>query len=189
MSARLRPLLPADDAALAGVIREVMPEFGADCPGTALHDPEVSAMRAAYPGGRAQYFVVDEAGAVLGGAGFAPLECGEPDVCELRKMYLLPQARGRGLGRALLTRCLAAAAAAGFRRCYLETLDGMRQARSLYESAGFTALSSPLGCTGHHACDTNGCYDETSRYTIVNPVPQVNIPPFGSICENWTIGN
>lgn len=152
--ARLRPLQPDDDAALAGVIREVMPEFGADRPGTALSDPEVGAMSAAYPGGRAQYFVVDEEGAVLGGAGFAPLAGSEPDVCELRKMYLLPQARGRGLGRALLERCLESAAAAGYRRCYLETLEGMRRARGLYESAGFTALSSPLGCTGHYACDT-----------------------------------
>lgn len=153
--ARLRRLKPDDDAALAGVIRQVMPEFGADRPGTALHDPEVEAMSAAYSGGRAQYFVVvDEEGAVLGGAGFAPLTGSEPDVCELRKMYLLPQARGRGLGRALLERCLEQAAAAGFRRCYLETLETMHRARALYESAGFTPLSSPLGCTGHYACDT-----------------------------------
>ena len=43
--------------ALAAVIREVMPEFGADGPGTALHDPEIAAMSAAYADPKSRYFV------------------------------------------------------------------------------------------------------------------------------------
>ncbi|MEZ6184936.1 MAG: GNAT family N-acetyltransferase [Planctomycetota bacterium] len=150
----LRPVRAEDDAALAAVIRAVMPEFGASGPGTALHDPEVDALSAAYPGGRAQYFVALDGARVLGGAGFGPLIGAGPAVCELRKMYLLPAGRGRGLGRALLARCLEAARAAGYRRCYLETLDGMQRARALYEAAGFEQLCAPEGATGHFACDT-----------------------------------
>ena len=94
-----RPIRPEDDAAMAAVIRAVMPEFGADGPGFAIHDPEVDHMSAAYAGPGAAYFVVvDATGQVVGGAGVAPLEGGEPGVCELRKMYFLPAARGQGRG-------------------------------------------------------------------------------------------
>ena len=82
----LRPITAADDAAVAGIIRTVMPEFGANGPGFAIHDPEVSAMSAAYDRPGAAYFVVEVAGRVLGGGGVAPLDGGPDGVCELRKM-------------------------------------------------------------------------------------------------------
>ncbi len=151
---RFRPLEPRDDAAVAAVIRTVMPEFGADGPGFALHDPEVDHMSRAYAIPGAAYFVVvDEADRVLGGAGVAALEGGEPGVCELRKMYFLPEARGKGLGEALLRHCLRVAADLGYRTCYLETLTGMDQALKLYGRLGFRPLGAPMGRTGHGGCD------------------------------------
>jgi putative acetyltransferase len=75
------------------------------------------------------------------------------EYCELRKMYFLPAARGRGVGATLLRRLLAEAAASGFARCYLETLASMTRARALYEAAGFRAIAAPLGATGHFGCD------------------------------------
>jgi putative acetyltransferase len=89
----------------------------------------------------------------VGGGGVAPLEHGEPDVCELRKMYFLPEARGFGAGRAMITRCLDTARELGFKRCYLETLTGMDAAQALYRKQGFTPLCAPMGSTGHHGCD------------------------------------
>ena len=44
----IRPIEPRDDADMAAVIRHVMPEFGADGPGFAIHDPEVDGLSAAY---------------------------------------------------------------------------------------------------------------------------------------------
>ena len=149
----IRPIEPRDDAAMAAIIRTVMPEFGADGPGFAIHDAEVGAMHAAYARPRCAYFVVERAGVVIGGGGIAPLENGEPDVCELRKMYFLPAARGIGAGSAMMQRCLDAARAAGFRRCYIETLTGMDAAQALYKRAGFSPLCAPMGGTGHHGCD------------------------------------
>jgi len=149
-----RPIRPQDDAAMAAVIRAVMPEFGADGPGFAIHDPEVDHLSAAYTVPGAAYFVVvDEAGAVLGGGGVAALEGGEAGVCELRKMYFLPAARGQGLGEALLRHCLKVARDLGYRTCYLETLTGMDQAIRLYQKLGFKPLCAPLGHTGHGGCD------------------------------------
>jgi putative acetyltransferase len=149
----LRPIAAADDAAMAAVIRDVMPEFGASGPGFAINDPEVDHLSAAYADARSAYFVVETAGRVVGGAGIAPLAGADASTCELRKMYLLPEARGHGAGRLLLARCLQEARRLGYRRCYLETLTGMDAAMHLYAQAGFKALCAPLGATGHFACD------------------------------------
>lgn len=152
-SFRIRPIEPSDNAAIAAIIRTVMPEFGADGPGFAIHDAEVDTMYQAYAQPRSSYFVVERDGMVLGGGGVAPLEGAEPDVCELRKMYFLPAARGIGAGSAMMQRCLDAARTHGFRRCYLETLTGMDAAQALYKRSGFTPLCAPMGGTGHHGCD------------------------------------
>ncbi len=154
MSLSVRHIELRDDAGVAHVIRTVMPELGASGPGFAIVDPEVDAMHAAYSGPTQAYFVVVTADdAVVGGAGVAPLAGGEAGVCELRKMYILSSARGGGIGRQLLTRCLDEARALGFTRCYLETLTGMNAAMHLYESFGFARLDGPMGATGHFGCN------------------------------------
>ena len=55
-------------------------------------------------------------------------------------MYVAEDARGRGLGRALLDRALAWAREHGYRYVHLDTTDAMVAARALYESAGFRAV-------------------------------------------------
>lgn len=149
----IRPIQPRDNAAVARIIRTVMPEFGADGPGFAIHDAEVDSMYESYARPRSAYFVVERDGEVIGGGGIAPLEGGDADVCELRKMYFLPEARGIGAGSAMMLRCLDAAREHGFRRCYLETLTGMDAAQALYRRHGFQAICAPMGGTGHFSCD------------------------------------
>jgi putative acetyltransferase len=158
----IRPIRDLDRAAVASLIRTVMPEFGAKGPGFAINDPEVDDMPEAYAAPRSAYFVVtrrSEAGArkgdiVVGGGGYAPLIGGDADTCELRKMYFLPEVRGLGIGQEVLEKCLAGAARARFRRMYLETLDAMTQARALYTRNGFAPLDRPLGDTGHFGCNS-----------------------------------
>jgi putative acetyltransferase len=149
----IRPITAADDAAVAAVIRTVMPEFGARGPGFAINDPEVDHMSRAYDRPGAAYFVVEAESRILGGGGIAPLDGGPADTCELRKMYFLPAARGRGAGRALLERCVATARDAGYARCYLETLTGMDAAQHLYQKLGFRPLPAQMGATGHFGCN------------------------------------
>lgn len=152
---RLRAITPADDAAIAAVIRDVMTEHRCTGAGFAIHDPEVDAMSRAYASSHARYVVVELDGAVVGGGGFAPLAGSDAAAatCELRKMYFRPLARGRGIGRALLERLLDEMRVAGYRRCYLETTSWMDAARKLYLAAGFAPLCAPEGATGHHGCD------------------------------------
>jgi putative acetyltransferase len=149
----LRPIAADDDVAVAAVMRTVMPEFGACGAGFTLDDPEVDRMSAAYAEPRSAYFVIERDGRVLGGGGVAPLAGADETVCELRKMYFLPELRGHGQGRRLLQHCLEVARQLGYRRCYLETLTGMEAAMRLYAQAGFKPLCGPLGSTGHSGCD------------------------------------
>jgi putative acetyltransferase len=144
---------PGDDAAVASIIRTVMPEFGACGEGFAIHDAEVDTMHAAYSAPRTAYFVLRKGGRVVGGAGVAPLAGGAPGTCELRKMYLLEDARGFGQGQRLLELCLDEARRLGFETCYLETTTAMHQAQRLYRKMGFRSLDGPRGKTGHHGCD------------------------------------
>ncbi|MEF9977122.1 MAG: GNAT family N-acetyltransferase [Thermomonas sp.] len=150
----IRPIKQDDDAAMAAIIRTVMPEFGANGAGFAINDPEVDWMSRAYAEPRHAYFVVEREGIVLGGAGVAPLAGDDGDTCELRKMYFLPEARGIGAGAAMMAVCLEAARGFGFRQCYLETLTGMNAAMRLYERSGFQRIDGPMGATGHGGCNT-----------------------------------
>jgi putative acetyltransferase len=150
----IRPIEARDDAAIAAIIRRVMPEFGASGCGFAINDPEVDWMHRAYAAPRCAYFVVERDGVLEGGGGIAPLEGGDADTCELRKMYFLPGLRGLGAGAALMQRCLDAARGFGFRYCYLETLTGMDAAMRLYERSGFRRIDAAMGATGHGGCNT-----------------------------------
>jgi len=149
----LRPLEPKDNPAVRDIIRTVMPEFGASGQGFAIHDQEVENMYAAYSQPRCSYFVWEEDGKIFGGGGVAPLQGGDPETCELKKMYFLPEGRGKGLGQSILSECLKSAKALGFKYCYLETFNTMTSAMKLYEKNGFQKIPGPCGSTGHFSCD------------------------------------
>jgi putative acetyltransferase len=149
----VRALEHNDNSAIRSVIRTVMPEFGASGQGFAIHDAEVEDMFSAYTQKGYAYFVYEEAGKILGGGGIGPLQGGDANTCELKKMYFLQDGRGKGLGQKVLSVCLNAAKDLGYTTCYLETFNTMHQAMKLYERNGFKKISGPCGNTGHFACD------------------------------------
>jgi len=150
---QIRLIRKSDERAVERLIRRVMPEFGVGEPGSANPDAEVANMYRAYHRPGSRYWVVTDGKKMLGGGGIAPLAGGPVRTCELRKMYFLPELRGLGLGQVLIERCLEAARGLGYRRCYLETLKTMLQARRLYRKNGFRPLVRPIGCAGHSGCD------------------------------------
>ena len=150
---QIRRISPGDNQAVADIIRKVMPEFGAGGAGFAIHDREVDDMYNAYSLPRSAYYVCEDNGKLVGGGGVAPLAGGPDDTCELKKMYFLPEGRGKGLGHELLKRCLDSAREMDYPYCYLETFNTMKNAMALYERSGFTRIAGPLGNTGHFACD------------------------------------
>lgn len=152
MNTIIRKIEPADNAAVAKVIRNVLIEHNVPKVGTAYADASLDCMFETYSSGKSAYFVIESEGKITGGAGIAPLENGPADTCELQKMYFLPQARGTGLGTLMMQACLAFAGEAGFSRCYLETMPYMLDAQKLYKKSGFDYLDAPMGNTGHTSC-------------------------------------
>lgn len=152
MDAIIRKIQPADDAAVAKVIRNVLIEHNVPKVGTAYADASLDRMYETYNKNGSAYFVIEESGTIIGCAGIAHLDGGEAGVCELQKMYFLPQARGRGLGTAMMQQCLAFAKESGYTHCYLETMPYMLAAQKLYKQSGFDYIDTPMGCTGHTSC-------------------------------------
>lgn len=149
----IREVKEEDNPALGAVIRQVLIDIGVPKVGTAYADPELDFMFQAYQKVRSAYFVIEEEGVVLGGAGIAPLAGEDPSICELQKMYFLSQARGKGLGQKMINHCLAYAKMQSFELCYLETLPYMKAAQKLYLKTGFDYIEGPMGNTGHTSCN------------------------------------
>ncbi len=149
---KIREIQPKDNQQIAGVVREVLVEMGVPKVGTAYEDKALDDMYSCYLPERKKYFVVEESGKIIGGAGIAPLTGLEEEVCELQKMYFLNEARGRGIGAEMMKICIKYAKSKGFNQCYLETLPYMENARKLYGRSGFKSLEKPLGNTGHYNC-------------------------------------
>ncbi|MBS1661240.1 MAG: GNAT family N-acetyltransferase [Bacteroidetes bacterium] len=148
----IRTILPEDNSAIASTIRNTLAEFGANKPGTAYFDSATDDMFASFqiPGSRYHVGLID--GQVGGGGGIYP-SAGLPDgVCEMVKMYLSPQARGKGLGRQLIEECLSFAQSHGYAQVYIETMPELQKAVSIYEKFGFQYLDGPMGNTGHYGC-------------------------------------
>ncbi len=149
---RIRYIEKSDNTKIAAVIRKVIIEMGAPKTGIAYEDQELDAMFEAYEKDRFIYFVVENAKQIFGGAGIAPLKNGDPLICELQKMYFLPEARGKGLGKQMIQRCIDFAKVSNFKLCYIETMQNMKDAQKLYIKTGFKYIYHSFGNTGHSSC-------------------------------------
>lgn len=149
----LRLLEKRDNPIIASIIRAVLTEFKANKPGTVYFDPTTDDLFHLFEVPDAEYWVLEEQGEIMGGGGIYPTP-GLPDgCCELVKLYLLPQARGKGYGKLLIEKCFQSAARSGFRQVYLETMPELKNAMGLYEKCGFEYLTGPIGNSGHFGCD------------------------------------
>ena len=148
----IREIQPQDNAAIAAVIRQVFIADNFPKTGTAFADTQLDFMFETYNQPRATYFVLENDGKIIGGAGVSQLENSTDNICELQKMYFLQEARGKGIGFQMIQKCLEAASKFGYEKCYLETLPEMLTAQHLYKKSGFEYVSAPLGSTGHTTC-------------------------------------
>ncbi len=149
----IREIHKNDNEQIAKVIRSVLVDLGVPKVGTAYADISLDSMFENYNTPKSAYFVVDDNGTIIGGAGIAQLDNFEGKVCELQKMYFLPEARGKGFGAAMMAKCLSKAKEFGFEKCYLETMPYMMDAKKLYAKVGFESLDKPMGDTGHYSCN------------------------------------
>jgi putative acetyltransferase len=148
----IRKIEQKDNQTMGTIVQTVLMEMGAPKVGTAYADPYLFSLFETYNKPKAIYFIVEKGGEVIGGAGIDQLENCKENICELQKMYFLPEARGLGFASKIIQMCLKAAKDFGYEKCYLETMPYMEDAQKLYKKFGFTYLDKPMGDTGHSSC-------------------------------------
>ncbi len=150
---QFREILKDDNIILAKIIRDALTEYNLAKPGTVYYDETTDDLYKVFKKDRSKYFVATINNQVVGGAGIYPTDGLDYGTCELVKMYLNPAARGKGVGKFLMEKCIAAAKQSGYKKIYIETMKELIVAISMYEKFGFTFLNNPMGNSGHNGCD------------------------------------
>ncbi len=149
----IRTIEPGDNKALAKIIRSSLEEFKANKPGTVYFDETTDCLSEVFKTNDSIYFVAESAGNILGGGGIYPTANLQAGTCELVKLYLAANARGKGIGKLLMEKCIAAAKDLGYKKIYLETMPELTIAIPMYEKFGFRYLEAAQGNSGHTGCD------------------------------------
>lgn len=137
----LHPARDAGDIAAAAVLfREYADGLGID-----LSFQGFAAELAALPGNYAPpagelLLASADGGAALGCVALRRLEA--PGICEMKRLYVRPEGRGLGIGRALVAAIIDAAEARGYREMRLDSLPTMREAMALYRRFGFVEIAA-----------------------------------------------
>lgn len=151
----IRPWQSGDRALAAKIIGSVLAEYGLSWEPEGA-DQDVLQVERCYLETGGEFWVIERQGKLVGTGAYYPIERGDQAV-EIRKMYLLPEVRGQGLGQFLLTQLEAAIAQRGFTEIWIETASVLWEAVQLYERNGY------LPATG---VETARC-DRVYRKTIV----------------------
>ncbi|MCR5639168.1 MAG: GNAT family N-acetyltransferase [Lachnospiraceae bacterium] len=158
----IREIEAKDNAAVEGIIRSCLIEYGANHEGTAWADPDLGRFSEIYNSEGNKYWVAErEDGKIVAGVGIGRLK-GAEGVCELQKMYCLPEGRGSGISHSLMDKALEYASCY-YERCYLETLENMKAAQKFYEKYGFVRIYEPIVKTEHFECDVRYIKDLDSN--------------------------
>ena len=148
-----RKIKKTDNLALAGMIRQVFREHEAPQHGTVYSDPTTVDLYALFRKSRSILWVAEINEFPEGCCGVYPTDGLEDNYAELVKYYLAGSARGKGIGRQLMERCIDSARDMGYEKLYLESMPHFSKAVRIYEKLGFRHLSGPLGNSGHTTCN------------------------------------
>ena len=140
-----RRITPADDAAIAKLVRDNLKKHGLDIPGTVYFDTNLDHISDFYlekPEKRDYFVVTDEGGVVIGGIGLAEFEP-FAGCTELQKLYLSEAAKGKRLGYDMLRLIEDRARELGYQKAYLETHTNLAAAIHIYEKCGYREIPKP----------------------------------------------
>jgi putative acetyltransferase len=131
----IRSWQPQDRAGAAAIIRDVLAEYGLGWEAAGA-DRDVLEIEAYYLSTGGEFWVIEKQDQLVGTGAYYPVKRGINAV-EIRKMYLLPEARGQGLGKFLLLQLEKAIASRNFQTIWIETASVLKEATRLYESNGY----------------------------------------------------
>lgn len=145
-----REIKQEDNLPLATIIRRTMEEFKINKPGTVYFEATTDYLFELFQSVTGSYyFVVELNDEIVGGAGIFPTDQLPDGICELVKMYLAPAARGKGIAKELINRCINTARSLNYHGIYLETMIELKQALRLYEYFDFKYLDKSMGNSEH----------------------------------------
>ena len=126
------------------LIRNILAEYGLQCEPYGA-DRDVYDVELFYHTKGGEFWVVERQGEIVGTAAYYPIERGNNAV-EIRKMYILPAIRGKGLGKFLLRELETKIIARGFDEIWIETASVLKEAVQMYETSGYlptTGVETP----------------------------------------------
>ena len=130
---KIRAAEDKDSDEIKSVVFEVLKEYGLS-PDPGNTDLDLNSIEEHYHKNGGFFGVVEDEGAVVATVGIYRVDS---STCELRKMYALPNQRGRGLGKTLMEFAIKIAKELGFSRITLETASPLKEAIALYQKYGF----------------------------------------------------
>lgn len=145
----IKRIAKKENQAIYHIIREILESFHLDRDGTAYRDPYLNHLYEFYqtkPKG--EYWIIKKRGIVIGGVGIAPFN-GLEEVAELQKYYIKKDYQGNGYGALLMKKAIKYAKEQKYKKIYLETMDRLTKANSIYKSFGFKSLENPLAGSEH----------------------------------------
>ena len=130
----IRSATNSDAQAVTELVFNVLESYGLQ-PDPGATDVDLSDIESHYFNNGGHFDVLEDAdGKIIGTVGIYAMK---GHMCELRKMYLNPDHRGKGYGKMLLDHALAKAKELGFTSMILETASALKEAISLYRKYGF----------------------------------------------------
>ena len=106
-------------------------------------DKDLEDLQNVYFDNNGAFFIAELDGKIIGSVAVSKIN---DEKCELRKLYVLKEHRGRGFGKMLLDKAIDFASSNGYRKMELEVSQKHHKAIRLYEKAGFTKSQTPSCC-------------------------------------------
>jgi putative acetyltransferase len=135
----IRDWQKSDRTAAANVINTVLTEYGLGWEADGA-DRDVLEIEEYYIDAGGEFWVIEHQNKIVGTGAYYPIKRGENAV-EIRKMYLLPEIRGLGLGKYLLHQLELTIEKRGFKQIWIETASVLKEAVQLYENNGYISAT------------------------------------------------